>query len=169
MSLGYKPTYFRPEEIISPAIFEICGPDALYMYDPQILRGMDAIRQVFGPMIANTWHSEKLIAKYGLHRFRGLRAKNQKIGARLSAHKIGIKKYEKFPVLGKVPYSAIDLDPVKVTPQHIHAVIKESPIFWSTFFTRIETHKPNGDPITWFHGDNKPHDGKTGLIKFFRG
>jgi len=159
MSLIYTPQYFDPEELISPEIFAICGADALYMYDPLILEGADQLRDIFGPMICNTWHSPWLIKRYGKHRFRGLRATKQRIGARKSAHKLGINK--------KTLYSAIDLAPVNVSPQEMHEAIKSDIKFWSQYFKRIETHKPNGQPITWFHGDSKPH--KYNGIRFFRG
>ena len=93
MSLIYTPKKFDPRELISPKIYELCGDDALYMYHPLVLEGADQISIEFGGFICNTWWSPRLMAKYGRHRFRGLRAKNQVIGARLSAHKIGIKKH----------------------------------------------------------------------------
>jgi hypothetical protein len=167
MALIYSPKHFAPEELISPGIFALCGADALYMYDPNILRGADALRETFGPMIANTWHNKKLAAKYGYHRFRGLRARNQKIGAPKSAHKIGIKKTFYVETPGAVPYSAIDLWPTNISVKDLHDAIKTDISFWAGYFRRIETHKPNGQYITWFHGDSKLGN-VPGKIKWFK-
>lgn len=165
--LQYTPRHFAPQELISPSIYGLCGDDALYMFHPLILEGADVLRDVFGPMIANTWHSKKLSKIYGYHRFRGLRAKDQKLGAKLSPHKIGIKKI----ILGDtgvVPYSGIDLWPVKISVLEMHTEMKKNEKFWVNYFTRIETHKPNGDYITWFHGDNRP-DSRGNPIRWFKG
>lgn len=152
MDLGYYPTYFKPQELIAPSIYEICGAEALYMYNPEVLEGADELRKEFGPMVCNTWHSEHLIKKYGLHRFRGLRPTNCKIGAKFSAHKLGIKKD------GWV--SAIDLWPVKVTADEMRKEIRKDVVHWSQYFTRVENN------VKWFHGDNKPTKNNH-VIHFF--
>lgn len=165
--LLYEPVNFSPKELMSPEIYSVCGDDGLYMYSPFVLKGADMLFDAFGKMVCNTWHSKALQNKYGYFRFRGLRSKNQKIGAKLSAHKIGIKKVNNsYP--GTVPYSGIDLWPTECKVQEIHAEIKKDLKYWSPYFKRIETHKPNGQPITWFHGDDKP-DGRGKPIYFFKG
>lgn len=166
MSLIYTPKRYDPRELISPAIYELCGADALYMYDPAILRGLDKLSEDFGPMIGNTWWSPRLIEKYGFHRFRGLRAKTQKIGASKSSHKIGIKKFDKYLMDGYVPYSGADVWPVNISAVEVREHIRKVQGYWIQYFTRMETHKRNGQPINWIHVDSKPH--KYGGIRFFK-
>jgi len=172
MSLIYKPKRFDPRELISPGIYAICGADALYMYDPLVLEGADQLSIHYGGFIANTWWSKKLTRLYGYHRFRGLRAIMQKIGARLSAHKIGIKKYEKIKRPGKVPYSGLDGICPNMSVLQLHHALMSDQKYWSKFFKRIESHKKNRAgiyvPITWFHGDSKPHNLGAKLIKYFK-
>ncbi len=154
-SLNYKPYYFDPREFISPAIYAVCGDDALNMIDPDVLAGADELRNQFGPMVGNTWWNKKLIKKYGLHRFRGLRPPKCKIGAKKSAHKIGIKK----PFI----YSALDLWPLKMSATKIRKEILNNTPFWITYFNRMEVNIP------WLHIDskNKPtsQDQKMRLFK----
>lgn len=159
MSLIYRPQYFEPRELIAPRIYAVCGADALYMYDPLILEGADQLRKHFGPMICNTYHSKRLIAKHGRHRFRGLRPVDCKIGASKSAHKVGIYKPKR--------YSAIDLIPQNISVKEMHKHMRKDQKYWSYYFKRVETHKPNGQYITWFHGDSKPHHQQSPM-KFFR-
>lgn len=166
MALVYEPKHFAPWELIAPRIYEVCGADALYMYDPDILMFADAMRDIYGPMVCNTYGSKRMIRKYGLHRFRGLRPVDCKIGAKKSAHKVGIFKFGASPK-GRPVYSGIDLWPVKANVQEIHADIKKNQIHWGQWISRIETHKPNGKPITWLHADSKPHN-KPSPIHFFR-
>ena len=122
------------------------------MFDPRVLEAADLLRDVFGPMICNTWFSPRLIAKYGRHRFRGLRATNQKIGASRSAHKLGINKASL--------YSAIDLVPVKLSAVAVRNMIKTDIPFWKQYISRMEVN------ISWLHFDSRPH--KYGGIRFFK-
>lgn len=157
MSLIYTPKHFSPQELIAPRIYAVCGADALYMYDPKILKAADEFRKIFGPMIANTYHSPKMIKKYGRHRFRGLRPLDCKIGASKSAHKVGIKKLSL--------YSAIDLIPLNISAQEIRESVKKDQKYWNKYFSRMEELK-KGKPISWLHFDSKPVKGHIG-IKFF--
>lgn len=174
MSLIYTPKYFDPRELISPAIHALIGDDGLYLFHPKVLEGADMTRKHFGPMIGNTWFSQKLIAKYGKHSFRGLRSISQGIGAPRSAHKLGYKKTVPNPIPGVVGYSAVDLVPLKTTAPEVREAMAKDQKFWSQYFTRMETHvrrKIKGKlvwvPISWIHGDNKP-TGLVDQIKFFK-
>ena len=162
--LIYEPKYFKPQELISPNLWDLVSTDGLYLYHPNILRGADKLREAYGPMIANTWHSPTLMEKFGCHRFRGLREKNCEVGAKYSAHKVGIGKRDTGHK-GIIPYSAIDLWPVDTPVNIILKEIGDNQLIWKKYFTRIEKTTPEGRPITWFHGDNKPTN-KQG-IHFF--
>ena len=176
MSLFYKPKFFVPQELISPAIYELCGDDAMYLIHPDMLKVADELRKAFGPMIANTYWNKKLAAKWGYHRFRGLRAKNQKLGAKRSPHKLGINKKDLNPELGVVPYSGIDLWPTLFTAKEIRTVISQEQLKWAGLgITRMETQtlktvngKKKWVDIGWLHFDNVPHN-KPEPIKFFKG
>jgi hypothetical protein len=166
--LIYEPKYFSVQELVSPAIYEVCGEDSLYLYHPNILEGADKLREFFGPMVCNTWHDQKMIKKHGLWRDRGLRSLNAKTGAKLSCHRVGV---DRVPIsnaeIGVVPYSAIDLVPINCKVSDMHLEIRTKQSYWCEFFTRVEACKPDGEPITWFHGDNKPTEA-IGKVVFFK-
>lgn len=140
--LVYEPIFFDPRELIPPSIWDLCGIDALNMFDPKILQAADILRDKFGPMICNTWFSPKLIKKYGHFSYRGLRPINSDIGAKKSAHKLGIKKAER--------YSALDLVPLKVTVSTIRVDFAINAVMWRKFISRFEKR------VSWLHIDNKP-------------
>lgn len=156
----YIQKHFDPRELVTPEIWKACGIDSLRMYHPKILEGADMIRDIFGPVICNTWHSDQLKKTYGLFTNRGLRNYLGTLGGAIhSKHKLGIRNLTFWE-------SAIDLWPLKTTPQKIHAEMRKDQAFWLQYFTRVEEFKPDGSPITWFHGDNG-HTGKN-EIHFFR-
>jgi hypothetical protein len=130
------------------------------MYDPYVLEFADVLVDTFGPMICNTWHSEKMVAKYGYWSERGMRPFNTTTGAIASCHKLGIVKM--------TDYSGIDLVPTKISVAEIHKNIEKNQYLWSKRIQRIEKCKPDGSPITWIHGDSKPHTLGAGKIHFFK-
>lgn len=160
MTLIYKPRHFAPQELIEPKIYALCGADALKMYDPKVLEFADFLVDAFGSMICNTWHSEKMVAKYGHFSERGLRPFNTTTGAISSCHKLGILKL--------TDYSGIDLWPTKISVAEIHTYLEINQKHWSKYIQRIEKCKPDGSPITWIHGDSRPHTLGTGKIHFFK-
>ena len=152
MSLIYTPKYFAAWELLHPEIYKLVGDKGLLMFDPLIIEGIDAIRYDIGPCVVNTYGSKSMIKKYGLHRYRGLRPLNSKIGAKYSMHKTG---------------GSCDVVPLEISISALHYEIRDNQIFWGKFFTRVEKCKPNGKPITWLHFDNKPHN-KPSPIHFFK-
>lgn len=67
------PKHFKPQEYLPPHIYQKYGTAGLWFIDSRVIVINDMLREKFGPIIMNTWHSPKLQEAYGNHRWRGLR------------------------------------------------------------------------------------------------
>ena len=85
----YIPKYFVIQELVPPAIYEAYGDKAWQFLDERLLVTLDALRTALGPMIINTWHSEKMTKAYGSRTESGLRSFDTRTGAKYSQHKFG--------------------------------------------------------------------------------
>lgn len=127
----YIPKYFVIQEFVPPAIHKIYGERAWQFLDSRLLETADQLREKFGPMVINTWHSDKLIKAYGKRTESGLRDPYSPTGAKYSQHKFG---------------RAADALFAKVTAEDVRAYVlghgHEFP-----YLTSIEGE------VTWFHFD----------------
>jgi hypothetical protein len=61
--MGRKPLYkfnhFKIQELVPPAIFEARGEKAWELLDERLLITLDRLRDRFGPITVNNWHSGK--------------------------------------------------------------------------------------------------------------
>jgi len=100
------------------------------VWDKRILITADRLRERYGPMLCNTY------VFGGNHQFRGWRPWKCSVGATYSQHKFG---------------RAIDLEPVQVTVNEIHADMRrrgrEIPAF--EYVGRVE----DAPGMTWLHVD----------------
>lgn len=85
----YLPKHFCIQEFVPPDIYKQWGDKSIMFIDERVLITADKLREFFGPMIVNTWHSEKLIEAYGLRTESGLRLMTTSTGASMSQHKFG--------------------------------------------------------------------------------
>jgi hypothetical protein len=127
----FKPRYFTLQELVHPKIYEARGERAWELLNPGMLKTLDQLREKFGPMVINTWHSPKLIAKFGLRDDSGLRTFDSSEGAPYSAHKFGL---------------AADCIFMSCTAESVRRYVKAHPEEFP-FITAIE----NG--VSWFHFD----------------
>ena len=65
--------YFCIQEYVPPHVYEARGEKAWQLIDDRLITVNDLLRKEFGPMIINTWHSDKLQAAYKLRQWSGLR------------------------------------------------------------------------------------------------
>lgn len=75
---------FLASEVLPPEAFE-AGMNTTYLISPFLRIVPQRIRDLLGkPVILNTWNQG------GVHKYRGWRPLNCKIGAKMSAHKFGM-------------------------------------------------------------------------------
>lgn len=122
-------------------------------FDENLLCGLDALREMYGPLIVNSW------ARGGNRSNSGLRAMNCPVGAAMSQHKFG---------------RAIDFISRTITPKQIYDDLVSAgglkPEFKTTnpkspwvYINRLEYYPG----ITWTHIDVMP-DASDGSIRVFR-
>lgn len=144
----YIPRYFTLPEVLPEQFYtenSRYGNSLWRMFDDRILRAADILREMYGPIIINTWFSLELIRKYGKHQFRGWRPFDCKCGAYLSDHKFG---------------RALDLVPLKTTAKKIRQDIKELPCEpFSMEQTRLYFYITCiEDDVSWLHISCRNHD-----------
>lgn len=139
----YIPEYFGVCELVPIELYEMVCPvvgdeydvtnehELLKLYDPNILRGADWLRQEYGPMVVNNWYMD------GPRNWSGIRFVQSAWYSRGSMHSVG---------------QAIDLQPRIVSPEQIRVDIRKRVKAGEKipFITRIE----NGTS-SWIHIDTK--------------
>jgi len=140
----YIPRHFSIEEWVPEHIFTQRGERAWELLDERILRTADEMREVFGPMMINTWFSPKLIEAYGFRQWSGLRTAgffqtkhgdvegDKKYCDSLSQHKFG---------------RAFDCVFRDHTAASVREAVRAMRPAQFPYLTAIETD------ISWFHGD----------------
>lgn len=79
----YKPHYFVVQEYVPPYIFKRYGQTAWEFLDDRLLRMDDALRDKFGPMTINNWHTG------GDREWSGLRTPSSPYYSETSQHSYG--------------------------------------------------------------------------------
>ena len=128
-----KTQYFSLQELVHPDIFKARGERAWELLQVPAILTLDQLRTTFGPLVVNTWHSEKLQKLVGgkVRVSSGLRPFNDDTGAKFSQHKFG----NAFDCLA-LNYSAEEMR------KYVLANADEFP-----YLTAIE------DGVSWFHFD----------------
>lgn len=127
----YRSKHFQLQELVHPDIFNERGERAWELLSPALLQSLDQLRAKFGPVIINTWHSQKLTDKYGRRVDSGMRKHDASIGAKWSAHKFGL---------------AADCLFADVTVTYVRKYVIDHPDEFP-FISAIE------DGVSWFHFD----------------
>ncbi|OIO70695.1 MAG: hypothetical protein COW19_10975 [Zetaproteobacteria bacterium CG12_big_fil_rev_8_21_14_0_65_55_1124] len=79
----YKCSHFKIQELVPPAIFEARGEKAWELLDERLLITLDRLRDRFGPITVNNWHSGKD------REWSGLRTKESPYYSATSQHSFG--------------------------------------------------------------------------------
>ena len=139
--MSYRPTNFVIQELVPPIIFNAMGERAWELLDERALRTLQALRDKFGPITINTWHSG------GGFKESGLREQNTTTGAPRSAHKRGM---------------AFDCKPKFCTPREMYDYILDN----QGEFPLIRRLEHIDSTPTWLHFDVVNHPGPR--IRVFR-
>ncbi len=121
------------QEVVPKATFEKWGERAIYFIDKRIILASQSMIDRYGSCIMNNW------ASGGQFDGRGYRPPEETTGGKESQHRFG---------------RAIDLDPVKITPQEMYAdMMKNQELILSFGITTVEDIAMTP---TWIHIDNRP-------------
>lgn len=80
---GHTLRHFNLRELVTPEIWATRGERCADLLDPRALRVLDDLRDKFGPVTVNNWHSG------GTYKESGLRDPFTSTGAMWSQHKFG--------------------------------------------------------------------------------
>ena len=121
----YLPKYLAAHEVVDEFLYDELGDNAFKLFDADVLRGADWLRERYGTMICNNW-------KQGGHfSWRGFRTYRSDVHNPRSMHSHG---------------KALDLSFIHATAEEIREDIK---LNGAPFITRIE------DDVSWIHIDTK--------------
>ena len=135
----YKCKYFKIEELVSENARESCSGVYLWsLFDPNVLKCADYLREKFGPATINNWSWGGVFEQSGL-RDRGTKHYNPR-----SQHSIG---------------AALDIKFINHTAEEVRKQIKDMSDDFP-FKIRIE----NG--VNWLHIDTKPTKSKKQVYFF---
>lgn len=140
----YIPAHFSVEEFVPEHVYEERGERAWELLDERMLMTADHMRAHFGPMIINTWHSDKLVAAYGKREWCGLRtlgfyqilAGDDIIGADHYHRSYSQHKYGR-------AFDALFRD---FPAEEVRQVVRDMPELFP-YLTAMESD------VSWFHGD----------------
>ena len=130
-----KARFFTLQELVPPDLYRQHGDRCWLFLDPDILRGADWLREIFGPITINTWAWE------GSYKESGLREFNTRTGAAMSMHKYG---------------RALDLKPVRASVQEVHKHILDNEE--EAYFNGIRRIENLELTPTWIHIDSANTD-----------
>jgi hypothetical protein len=80
---SYKLRHFDLRELVTPELWATRNSRVIELLDPRALRVLDDLRDKFGPVTVNNWHTG------GLYKESGLRDPFTQTGAMWSQHKFG--------------------------------------------------------------------------------
>lgn len=138
--MTYKCKHFQIEELVPPEVLELIGEEVCWrLFDEELLRGIDWLRDEFGPATINNWKWRGGFSQSGL------RTKSSKYYSPGSMHSFG---------------QAADLKFKNHTPQEIEERLRDYGKI--PHITRVENtrHTPS-----WLHVDTK-HTGMDQLYFF---
>jgi len=124
----YEPKHLIIQEIVPPDLFNLFKePSQLFArFDEQLLIGADWLRNRYGPMTCNNWHTG------GEFQWSGLRTVGSPHYSQGSMHSVG---------------KALDLKFSKISAEEIRADLRK--LEYVPHITRIE------DDVNWLHIDTK--------------
>ena len=128
-------------------VFPIYGNRMWTIFDERIKRAAQAIRELHGKMLCNTWWSPALVSAYGHYESRGyrphddddVRKKECPIYGNISQHRFG---------------RALDMVPLETTAEEVRKHMRENPDHPAYVgITRVE-NTLKGKSISWLHIDS---------------
>lgn len=136
----YKCKHFIIEELVDPALYEMFKDNEIVlwrMFDPDLLKGIDWMRDKFGPATINNWKWN------GDRKWSGLRSTNSPWYSSGSMHSVG---------------GAADMLFNNFTAEEVREELRNHRSI--PFIQRVE------DDVSWVHVDTKPRsDGKLYFFK----
>ena len=154
----YKPRHFKIEEWLPERYFKamskIYAVDRLWnIFDERILFVFDLLRDRYGPIIMNTWHSRTLMVLYGRHEWRGYRDHTSRYVRRDGTGAFGNLSQHRFGRAG-------DGVPLDTSAQAIRRDIFDDP--WHDDFKHITCVEKG---VEWLHVDTRNHNkSKCGIL-----
>lgn len=136
--------HFVAQELVPPEVFAARGAKSLELFDHNLLRLLDWLRDRYGPAVINNWHLGGQFSQSGL-RTVAFYGSESKYHASFSQHKYG---------------RAADL---KFSRKDAVEVREDLKLQWSANGLGFPISIEEG--VSWLHVDTRPH---TGLIKFFK-
>lgn len=131
--MRYRPSNFIIQELVPPSIYQARGERSWELLDARALLSLQALRDRFGPLTVNNWHSG------GTYKESGLRSFSTGTGAAYSQHKFG---------------RAFDCKFKNATPRQVCEYV----LAHTDEFPHITTiENPDATP-TWFHFDVRDHN-----------
>jgi hypothetical protein len=140
----YVPTHFSIEELVPPTVYEARGERSWQLLDEQMLQTIDQMREHFGSMVINTWHSRKLQKRFGLRRQSGLRTYDFYL--EVYGKKQAMEKYNNSYSQHKYGRAFDCIFTEFANQDSVRKRVRENPTRFP-FLTSMETG------ISWFHGD----------------
>lgn len=140
----YIPRHFSIEELVPPAVYRARGEKAWQLLDEQMLMTIDQMREAFGSMVINTWHSEKLQKFFGLRQYSGLRTVGFYID--VFGEDKGVDKYIDSHSQHKYGRAFDCLFAEYPDVEQVRRNVRANPSRFP-FLTAMETG------VDWFHGD----------------
>lgn len=136
--------HFVAQELVPPEVFAARGVKSLELFDHNLLRLLDWLREKYGPAVINNWHIGGQFSQSGL-RTVAFYGSELKYHNSFSQHKYG---------------RAADMKFAKKTAVEIREDLKlQWPACGLGFPISLE------EDVSWLHVDTRPHDG---LIKTFK-
>lgn len=137
----YKPTKFKPYELVPKSVYDKKGANSLIVMDARILYTLDNVRNYFEkPVYVNNWDSGGTLDQRGFR-------EDASTGVLFSQHRYG---------------RAIDFDVKGMMAEEVRqAIIASAHMDIFRFITAMETG------ITWVHIDCRNMDRKNGKINLF--
>ena len=128
----YKCKFFNVKELVDKNTYEARGEKAWQLFDDRVLRLADFLREKFGPMVCNTWHTG------GGTQWRGIRFPDSNVYSPYSQHSFG---------------RGLDLLPTQHSAEYIRTWLKAN---WEElglgFPITIE------EDVSWLHVDVRQAD-----------
>ena len=154
----YKPKHFTLQEFLPEdyykVMFPLYGERLWTVFDVRVLVTADKLRELYGPIVMNTWHSQSMREKYGRHQWRGYRDSaspyvyhEKSVYGNISQHRFG---------------RAADLVFLKVSAEKVREDILANPL-------KKEFHFINAieKDTSWLHFDVRNQlKGKNGILVF---
>lgn len=156
----YRPTFVQLYEIVTPTLYanqyKINRLDMLWsLFDSRLLWTLDRLREIYGPIIINTWY-KKMGHTYRVDnsgfKERGLREHTSSVGAIFSQHKFGNAIDCHFNSIAS-PDIVKQLNDLGMFSNDSWRQETSNPIYNAFKYITCIERSISGKPISWLHID----------------